>query len=656
MSIAYSRRRSPRSRRSLAIVALLIAALCAPVALAGAVGRDDEPIVLTGADLSSLQGVAPGEIVAFRFNGGGWRQVPVQVDERVTVDYAIIFNLPPEGVTGLVYADAETWTGGDSNPTFDADDELVLRADDVDQRAGSGNPSGVNGSTRVELRVDNPLNGSTGYLYLFVRSGSLDPSAGAADINYQFVLTSGDYKTTYNVGDGVYNPETSSVTTAAYRVGFSDRWIRDDTRVAAGSSSNVDIIESNKSQFAPQACGRSEDSFSAGPGAMIANKTGPVRAIRSYIGANSGPHTTRTHWFYPEREVVRSDLRVHRIAGIMDYIDFNIAAVGMTYYNDLNTQGVTIDGNPDSVNLGPIQWELVSGSQGTWGTTWRLETDLPDPSYNSYYSDTTSPTNLCDQWDTVEYGASGVYRDTSIPTTNPEVEGHNVWAAIRSMKYGAPNQGIAFAQELWQEQQNPLTVDVSTGGGGGTTCPDGDNDGYAVCDGSCTPDTGDQCGDCNDGNNAINPGVADGCDGVDNDCNATTADGSAEAWFGQVCDGADSDLCTEGNFTCTAGAQQCSDTTGDDVDVCDGADNDCDPATADGSAEAWFGQACDGADSDLCAEGNFTCTAGAQQCSDNTSDTLEVCDNSVDDDCDGAIDAADNECAVPDAPSGLRPQ
>jgi hypothetical protein len=42
-------------------------------------------------------------------------------------------------------------------------------------------------------------------------------------------------------------------------------------------------------------CGRSEQTFTMGPGAMVANKSGPVRAIRSYMGANSGGHTHREH-------------------------------------------------------------------------------------------------------------------------------------------------------------------------------------------------------------------------------------------------------------------------------------------------------------------------------------------------------------------------
>ncbi|MFH1810153.1 MAG: MopE-related protein [Pseudomonadota bacterium] len=131
----------------------------------------------------------------------------------------------------------------------------------------------------------------------------------------------------------------------------------------------------------------------------------------------------------------------------------------------------------------------------------------------------------------------------------------------------------------------------------------------------------------------------DRCNGQDEDCNPATADGSAEAWYNQPCDGTDADLCPEGTYSCSAGSQACSDPNDADPDVCNGVDDDCNPATADGSVEAWFGVACDGPDTDLCAEGTAVCvdlgsSVWGQGCSDNTSNTVERCD-AVDNDCDG---------------------
>lgn len=161
-------------------------------------------------------------------------------------------------------------------------------------------------------------------------------------------------------------------------------------------------------------------------------------------------------------------------------------------------------------------------------------------------------------------------------------------------------------------------------------CADNDGDGYgvgALCLGS----------DCNDGDANVNPGAADLCDGIDNDCSAETADGATDELVGVICDGDDDDLCASGLTQCVDGAVLCGESAEDIIELCDGIDNDCNPETADGSADARLGTACDGVDSDLCAEGVFGCTDAGLLCSDTTGDNVEICDL-VDNDCNGLSD------------------
>jgi len=132
--------------------------------------------------------------------------------------------------------------------------------------------------------------------------------------------------------------------------------------------------------------------------------------------------------------------------------------------------------------------------------------------------------------------------------------------------------------------------------------------------------------------------TVDLCDGADNDCDPASADGSEDPLIGTPCDGPDSDLCAEGTYNgCSAGTLTCSDTSGDTLDLCDGTNEDCDPASPDGSEEPWFGDPCDGPDTDFCEEGTYGCSAGSQTCSDTTGNNVEIC-NGSDDDCDTVVD------------------
>ncbi len=102
--------------------------------------------------------------------------------------------------------------------------------------------------------------------------------------------------------------------------------------------------------------------------------------------------------------------------------------------------------------------------------------------------------------------------------------------------------------------QECYTADPATVGNGpcvkGTqTCMDGQWS--AVCEGEVTP-------------------KADTCNGIDDDCNPLTPDGSDVAGFGQPCDGTDVDTCNEGSMQCSGPSLVCTDATADSNVILDG--------------------------------------------------------------------------------------
>jgi hypothetical protein len=404
-------------------------------------GRSSDPVVLTGADLPQLAGTDPDLIVAFRHavvdGEPTWSQVPVQVDERKVVDYGAhpasnatpgeegtVYGGAPIGVADLQYADPGTFVGPDADPTFDADDELVVMAYDLGGAPGedhAAEPPGVVPGSGVAVEVADPDDpAKVGRIHLFVTDGSLAPDAGRDDVVYDFALASGDYRSTYRRADGP-NPETSTVRTDVYTVGFSDRWHEDTWRVHAGGATGVDVLDGNKNQFALSTCGRSNATFADAEGAFVANVDGPLRAIRSYVGANSGPLTQRTHLLYRDREEIITDLRVHSIPAVMDYLDLSAEALGATYRSSTVPGGVLVDGVLDPVGATVPTWESFDGPQGTILTAVELTTDVPglDDAVQWFQRDQATPPETQCWGDSSLYGAAGSNITGGIPNTDP---------------------------------------------------------------------------------------------------------------------------------------------------------------------------------------------------------------------------------------------
>ena len=131
------------------------------------------------------------------------------------------------------------------------------------------------------------------------------------------------------------------------------------------------------------------------------------------------------------------------------------------------------------------------------------------------------------------------------------------------------------------------------------------------------------------------------CDLVDNDCDGVTDD----VYGSQACtvDNAHGScagytMCVDGILTCH-GQQPASET-------CNGKDDNCDGLTD----EVWLdlGKPCDGPDPDMCMKGTYECNQAGMDvvCDGDNDNEVEVCDG-ADNDCDGEKDEENSQGCVP---------
>jgi hypothetical protein len=425
-------------------------------------GRVDGAVIVTGADLgigSFNLDVARGLGYRWDADSSDWVQIPIQIDERVTVDFGtqpgnnnsagvagtIYGSDNLIGITVNVYADPNTWVGADSDATFDDDDELVFLSRDAGPQAPNGQapPAAATGGIGLELAIVDPDGGTLGYVYLFYGAAGVDSSAGIDHVTYNFSLDAGNYKDDYLRANGP-NPESSTVATDNYSMAFSDRWITDE--FSSNWGTGVDMLDGHKAHFWFSTCARSNATFACAEGAFIANIDGQIRAIRSYIGANSSLKTQRTEIFFEDRYEQVTDLRVHSIAGVMSFWDWSAAAAGATYGSSTLASPVTIDGSPDTVSTAIPSWECIEGAQGDITLAAGYSGTYVPTLEQVCVDDTTPPFSEC--WgDGDFYGAAGQAIVSGIPNTDPALgsfltfQGNHVaavWPTNMDMNAWAP--------------------------------------------------------------------------------------------------------------------------------------------------------------------------------------------------------------------------
>ena len=354
-----------------------------------------EPVTITGDRVRALTGLRTDQLYVYVFNDG-WQQIAAQVDE-------------------VTFTGAYTST---EDGRLDTNDEIVFMARDLGQQAPPTLP--ITAALSISpgwyaVEVTDPLSPTqTGWAYV-VHSETLTPT-----VEKDYVHFYGGFHRIiaedYALGFGVMH------TGADYLTIGDGPEIMDRTKIR---------IECN----VPVICPITEENLDPQPDRLIAD--GPVRVI--VRGGEVQAYASMLRW------QTKFDLPYYLWGSVRFSTDFNSIVSGSLLYNEVITNGVTIDGTPDPIPASPLSswWQL-----NTFSSTLVYLADsssIGGIQYNYYVDDMAYDES--DSGDRKHFGETGI-----------RVEIPNLLFTYTVSLYSLPDQQPNIGERIATWPDYPLSV------------------------------------------------------------------------------------------------------------------------------------------------------------------------------------------------------
>ncbi|MFA6450700.1 MAG: hypothetical protein WCX65_14600 [bacterium] len=333
-----------------AITIFGMAAMSSPIAKKN-LKRKSDPVIIAGQKIEPMTGVSPEKIRMYAAGSNGvLKPIPYQIDER-DENGDLIFPFGPK-------------KSKDSNPDFDANDELVFMAKDAGARvARKAWPKDALKGAGIE--IEDPLDGSRAWAYAF----AFDSPPARSDVVYASISKDSMKITTPNFSTQFCKEAPIAFCAIALTPaggGDGQNYIdRLKVRVSVTPKLINVCIEKSENDFASE---------------LIAYINGPVRVIRRtnnkmmLFGRIPSPGSIVDNVYYYDQFIFPTVIDVPfdmatflREMKFRVTTDHNRRAIGKRFVNSNNPKGVAIDGkmSPEekNLNLDPYKWMIIHGTE-----------------------------------------------------------------------------------------------------------------------------------------------------------------------------------------------------------------------------------------------------------------------------------------------------